>query len=78
VRRIFLGMKVYEIKVDFIALAKKYAGKWVALRPDTYEVITSGSSAEEILVAAAQAGVEEPLITDVVDSYGSYVPCVLS
>ena len=71
-------MKVYEIKVDFIALAKKYAGKWVALRPDTYEVITSGSSAEEILVAAAQAGVEEPLITDVVDSYGSYVPCVLS
>ncbi len=70
-------MKVYELKVDFIALAKKYAGKWVALRPDTYEVITSGSSAGEVLEAAAQAGVEEPLITDVVDSYGSYVPCVL-
>ena len=66
-------MKVYEIRLDFIALAKKYAGKWVALRPDTYEVITAGSSAEEVLEAAARAGVDEPLITDVVESYGSYV-----
>ena len=73
----FGGMKVYEIKLDFIALAKKYAGKWVALRPDIYEVITAGSSAQEVLEAAARAGVDEPLITDVVESYGSYVPCAL-
>jgi len=66
---------VYEINLDFIALAKKYAGKWVAMRPDSYEVIASGSSAEEVLAAAERAGVEEPLITDVVESYGSYVPC---
>lgn len=70
-------MSIYEIKLDFIALAKKYAGRWVALRPDTYEVISAGSSVEEVLEAAARAGVEEPLITDVVASYGSYVPCVL-
>lgn len=69
-------MSIYEIKLDFIELAKKYAGRWVALRPDTYEVISDGSSADEVLAAAARAGVEEPLITDVVDSYGSYVPCV--
>jgi len=65
---------VYEIRLDFIALAREYAGKWVAMRPDTYEVIASGSSAEEVLAAAEQAGVEEPLITDVVESYGSNVP----
>ena len=66
---------VYEIELDFIALARKYAGKWVAMRSDTYEVIASGSSAEEVLAAADRAGVEEPLITDVVESYGSHVPC---
>jgi len=68
---------MYEIRLDFIQLAKKYAGKWVALRPDTYEVICAGSSAEEVLEDAARAGVDEPLITDVVASYGSYVPCAL-
>jgi hypothetical protein len=69
-------MTPYEIKVDFMELARRYAGKWVALRPDTYEVIASGSSAEEVLEAAARAGIPEPIITDVVDSYGSYVLCV--
>jgi hypothetical protein len=67
---------VYEIKLDVIALARKYAGKWVAMRPDTYEVIASGTSAEEVLAAAERAGVEEPLIADVVESYGSHVPCL--
>ncbi len=67
---------VYEIKLDVIALARKYAGKWVAIRPDTYEVIASGTSAEEVLAAAERAGVEEPLIADVVESYGSHVPCL--
>jgi hypothetical protein len=64
---------IYEIKLDFVELAKKYAGKWVALRPGTYEVITVGDTAEEVLEQAAKAGVEEPFITDVVESYGSYV-----
>jgi len=69
-------MKPYEIKLDFVKLAKNFAGRWVALNPDTYEVVSSGASAQEVLDKAAQVGISEPLIADVVRDYGAYVPCV--
>ena len=67
---------IYEIGLDFVKLAREHAGRWVALHPDTYEVVTSGSSAEEVLEKARQAGIDEPLITDVVDDYAAFVPCL--
>jgi len=67
---------MYEIRVDFSELAKHYAGRWVALDPDTYAVVTVGESAEEVLDAANKKGLAEPIITHVVENYAAFVPCL--
>ncbi len=69
-------MSTSELKVDFIKLAERYAGKWVALDPHTDEVVASGDTPSEVLSAAADAGVAEPFITRVVDDYGAFVTCL--
>ena len=69
--------KVHEVKVDFVALAEKYAGKWVALHPETGEVLVVGSSAMEVASLVASRGIDDPLITKVVDDYGIYISCSL-
>jgi hypothetical protein len=64
---------VLELKVDFVKLSEKYSGKWVAIHPESQEVIAAGSTASAVLQAARDAGVPEPLVTRIVDDYGSYV-----
>ena len=65
-----------EIKTDFVEIARKYAGQWVAIDPATHEVVASGSTAKEAFELARQAGVDDPIITGVSDDYGAYVPCL--
>ena len=67
---------MYEIRVDFSELAKLYAGRWVALNPDTYAVVTVGESAEEVLNEANRKGLDDPVITHVVENYAAFVPCL--
>lgn len=69
-------MTTTELKVDFVKLAERYAGKWVALNPKSDEVVASGDSPTEVLAAAAAAGVDEPFITRVVDDYSAFVTCL--
>jgi hypothetical protein len=69
---------MYEIGVDFSELAKRYAGRWVALDPDTYVVVSVGESAEEVLDEANRKGLDEPIITHVVENYAAFVPCLTS
>ena len=67
---------MYEIRVDLSELAQRYAGRWVALDPDTYVVVSAGESAEEVLNEANRQGLDEPIITHVVDNYAAFVPCL--
>jgi hypothetical protein len=67
---------MYELRVDFSELAKKYAGLWVALDPDTYAVVSSGDDAETVLNEANRQGLEDPLVTFVVENYAAFVPCL--
>ncbi len=69
---------MYEIDLDFVKLANEFAGRWVALHPATYEVIAAGFSPEEVLEKARQADIEEPIITHVLDDYGSSAACLAS
>lgn len=68
--------QVVEIKTDFVRLAREHNGEWVAIHPESREVIASGSSAIEVLEIANALGVDEPLIVSVIDDYGSLVPCL--
>jgi hypothetical protein len=45
------------------ALAKRYAGKWVALRADRTTVVASGANAEQVLRAARKKGVAQPVLS---------------
>lgn len=65
-----------ETPVDFVRLSQQYSGRWVAIDPATGEVVASGGSAVEVYAEATKAGLEEPLVTHVVDSYGDYVTCL--
>jgi len=67
--------RMYEIGVDFSELAKHYAGRWVALDPETHAVVSVGDDAEQVLIAANEKGVDEPFITYVVENYTAFVPC---
>ena len=67
---------MYELKVDFSELARHYAGRWVALNPDTYDVVSFGDDAEKVLAEANEKGLDEPLITFVVENYAAFVPCL--
>ena len=64
---------VEEPKVDFIQLAEKYAGKWVALHPATGEVLAVGASAKDVLEVAVSGTMEEPIITKVEEYYGTFI-----
>jgi len=64
---------LYE-RLDFIQLSQMYAGKWVALHPDTAEVIAVGASLKEVRQAVASIPVEDPIITKVEEYYGAFVP----
>ncbi len=66
---------VYESNVDFIQLAEKYAGKWVALHPSTSQVLAVGASAKEVVMAVASLEVEDPIIVKVAQDYGAFIPC---
>ena len=49
--------------LDRTAMAKKYKGKWVALRADRKTVIGSGSTAKQVMAIARKKGVDTPIIT---------------
>ena len=66
------------IKADFVTLAGKYPDKWVALHPDSGDVVAVGASALEVLDAANHAGIDEPLITKILRDYRIYIPCEIA
>jgi hypothetical protein len=49
--------------LDRTAMAKKHAGKWVALKQDRQTVIASGTSVKEALSGARRKGVDHPVLT---------------
>lgn len=64
---------LHEVKVDFVSLAEKYSGKWVAVHPDTGELLAVGATMEEVINDPAAAAVTDPIITVIAESYGSFV-----
>jgi hypothetical protein len=71
-----LMAKIEKIKADFFALAKNFGGRWVALDPDSHEVLASGSTAKEALESAGTKGYDRPLVFKVLTDYGALAPCL--
>jgi hypothetical protein len=66
--------RVKQRKTDLVALARDYAGKWVAIDPDNRSVVASGTSAKEVLDSAESQGVPVPLVIHVAKDYGELAP----
>lgn len=49
--------------LDRTAMAKKYKGKWVALKNDRKTVVASGKGVASVLRKAQKNGVDMPVIT---------------
>jgi len=54
-------------------LIKKFAGKWVALKPDTEKVVASGSNAQRVYKSAQKKGVAIPTLFKVPTGYVPYI-----
>lgn len=55
------------------AMARRYAGKWVALREDRKSVVASGDSVQEALRAAQKKGIDRPVMTRMPKTVCSFV-----
>ncbi len=63
-----------QVNVDFEALAKEYAGRWVALHPTSGTVLASGDTALAAYEKAVALGVDCPLVNLIVEDYSIYAP----
>lgn len=61
------------MKSDLLKLIKKHGGNWVALKPDTELVVSSGKDAKKVYQEAQKKGVEIPTLFKVPTKYTSYI-----
>lgn len=54
-------------------LIKKFGGKWVALKPNSETVVSSGSSAKKVFKEAQKKGVKIPTLFRVPSKYMPYI-----
>lgn len=54
-------------------LIKLYGGKWVALKPETNTVVSSGANAEVVFKKAKEKGLELPTLFKVPTKYVPYI-----
>ncbi|EKD58116.1 MAG: hypothetical protein ACD_57C00026G0002 [uncultured bacterium] len=54
-------------------LIKKYSGKWVAFKPDTQKVVSSGKDAVKVYKEAQKKGVGVPTLFKVPIKYVPYI-----
>ncbi len=54
-------------------LIKKFGGKWVALKPNTESVVSSGASAKRVYAEAQKKGVKIPTLFKVPTKYIPYI-----
>ena len=59
--------------LDRTSMAKKYAGKWVALKADRKTVIASGKSLKNTFKAAKAKGYSEPILTRMPSTVRSFI-----
>ena len=59
--------------LDRTAMAKKYNGKWVALKADRKSVVSSGDSVRQVLDGAHKKGCQNPVVTRMPKSIKSFI-----
>jgi len=54
-------------------LIKKFGGKWVAFKPETYQVLSSGKSIQKVYKEARNKGIDIPTLFKVPSKYVPYI-----
>lgn len=62
-----------SMKSNLLKLIKNYGGKWVALKPNTESVISSGKDAKKVYEDAQKKGVRIPTLFKVPTKYIPYI-----
>lgn len=58
---------------DLSKILNKYSDKWVALKPETTDVIAVGENLKVVIEKARKSGVDTPVVTRVPKYYGTYI-----
>ena len=59
--------------MDLKKLIKQYGGKWVAVKPQTNNVVASGGNAKEVYMNAQKKGLKIPTLFKVPTKYTPYI-----
>lgn len=62
-----------EKVVDLSKTLKKYSNKWLALDPDSMQVVAVGSTPKIVLERARGKGYKQPTLAKAPKDYGAYV-----
>ena len=60
---------------DLSKILNKYSDKWVALKPETTDVVAVGDNLNKVIEKARKTGVDTPVVTRVPKDYGTYILC---
>ena len=58
---------------DLSKILNKYSDGWVALKPETTDVVAAGNNLKTVIEEARKTGVDTPVITRVPKDYGTYI-----
>ena len=58
---------------DLSKILKRYSSKWIALKPQTTNVVAVGRSPKIVIEKARKSGVDNPVLTRVPKDYGTYI-----
>ncbi len=58
---------------DLSKILNKYSDEWVALKPETTDVVAAGNNLKTVIEEARKTGVDTPVITRVPKDYGTYI-----
>jgi len=60
---------------DLSKILNKYSDEWVALKPETTDVVAVGNNLNKVIEKARKTGVASPVVTRVPKDYGTYILC---
>lgn len=64
-----MKVKTYDLSKSL----KNYSSKWVALKPQTMQVVATGKTPKSVISSARKNGVSSPVLTRVPKDYGAYI-----
>ncbi len=66
-------MKATTKILDFTKISKNFSDTWLALKPDSVEVVASGKDPKKVLEKSWSKGITSPVLMRAPKNFGTYI-----